>query len=364
MYDVEIESQKVQVTFQDETVLSGLAPVLTLDDGSVIRPDLVDRSSDERSDPLGNFVLYRLTYRDAGETLELTLSFKAYAETMVVSAGFSSLKGGGIGSRAKGLAAFGGLRLDVQGMGDVRGLMANYLHKDWWTRPHFGADIRALPPRTQSVVWRTGGLYHHLLAVADDVLKTEMSGTDEGIAILTAAYAPGYWNLETVIFAISSGPSPFDLPEGNATAGMHALGTPYQLRWHKRYPEPFEYLGWCSWDAFYRQVSAEGILAKAQEFRDQEVPVRWMIVDDGWMRHVDTALTAFEPDADKFPEGFAPFIDALKGAALPDDTGVTWLGVWHTLCGYWQGIHPGSDLARDFGHRPPYHAHRQDRAGR
>ncbi len=347
MYDVEIDSQKARMTFQDETVLSGIAPVLSLDDGSVVRPDLVDHSAEEGSDRLGGYVLHRLTYRDVGETLELALTFRAYTETMVVSATFSALKGGTIGARAKGLAAFGGLRLEVDSLGDVAGLMANYLHKDWWTRPHFGADIHTIPPRTQSIVWKTGTLYHHLLAVADDVLKTEILGTDAGVAILTAAYAPGYWNLETVMFAVSSGASPFDLPERNATAGMHALGTPYQLRWKKRYPEPFEYLGWCSWNAFYRQVTAEGMLAKAQEFRDLEIPVRWMIVDDGWMRHVDTALTAFEPDADKFPEGFAPFIDALKRAPSSDDAGVAWLGVWHTLCGYWQGVHPGSDLARD-----------------
>jgi hypothetical protein len=82
-------------------------------------------------------------------------------------------------------------------------------------------------------------------------------------------------------------------------------------------------------------------MAKAQEFLDKELPVRWFIVDDGWMSHIDTHLTDFEPDPEKFPEGFGPLSEALKGGY-----GVWWLGVWHTLFGYWNGIHPESALAK------------------
>jgi hypothetical protein len=41
-------------------------------------------------------------------------------------------------------------------------------------------------------------------------------------------------------------------------------------------------LGWCTWDAFYHDVSAQGIAAGLQSFNDAGVKPRWIIIDDGW----------------------------------------------------------------------------------
>lgn len=346
MYTIESTENGLRIFGADRLIAEGICPSLTFDDGTTVFPALKDTQEMFDRDRLGASIRYAFTYSDADETFALTLTFTCYADVLVASAALLAKKEG-VGVRQKSLAAFGGLRLTVDSLGDVNGLMANYLHKDWWTRPHFDANLAALPPRTQSLLWRSGETYHHLLPVCGDVFKTELcgSGLEGGFSILTAAYTGGYSRFETVTFVLASGDNPFDLPERNVAAGMQALGKPFQTREHKRYPEPFEYLGWCSWDAFYHQVNAEGVLAKAAELQEKGLPFRWFIVDDGWMTSRETRLTTFAPDLEKFPAGFAPLIDRLK-----DEYGLEWVGVWHTLFGYWQGVDPDGPLAKTLAH--------------
>ncbi len=345
MYTIKQSGDRLTISLQEQSVVAGIRPILSLDDGTVVQPIWRTRAWQSGEDDAGTYTEQINLYKDAAETLMLTLYFRIYARSMLVWTTLAALKEDQIGVRAKGLDTYAGLRLQTEGLGEVEGLMANYLYKDWWTRPHFDPDPARLPSRTQSLVWRSDNLYHHILCIANDTFKTELGGGESGVDVLTAAYDGGYSNVTVPLFALSSDADPFVLPERNVKVGMAALGTPYQTRLHKRYPEPFEYLGWCSWDAFYRDVSAQGILDKAREFEAKALPVRWLIIDDGWLSHIDTALTAFEPDPLKFPQGFAPLAKALKGDGTTDGHGIWWLGVWHTLFGYWNGIHPQGELA-------------------
>jgi hypothetical protein len=108
----------------------------------------------------------------------------------------------------------------------------------------------------------------------------------------------------------------------------------------RKWPAMMDQLGWCSWDAFYHQVNEAGIRAKAAEFVQQGVPVRWMIIDDGWLQTKDQRLMAFSEDREKFPSGFKAFITELKTTY-----GIRQVGVWHSFAGYWGGVHPESTLA-------------------
>ncbi len=344
MYTIKRTDQGLGIFLGTTVVMDGLYPEITLDDGLRIKPKLVDEETVEGHDRWGDFNYAVFTYSDEHKALLLALGFRSYSDVLVVDVTYTQGSGDSIGRRPPGLAAHNGLRIHVGNLADLQGLMANYLFKDWWTRPSFETDLIQLPGRIQSLVWKATRRYHHLLPVCDRVLKTELQGGDEGLEIATAAYDDGYCNLSAVMFALASDEDPFVLPDRTAVAGMQALGMPDRARWHRRYPEPFEYLGWCSWDAFYREVSAEGVKAKAQELVEKDVPIRWFIIDDGWLSQKEGRLTSFEPDAIRFPGGFAPLADALK-----DTYGLQWLGVWHTLFGYWQGVHPTSELSCTFG---------------
>ena len=115
------------------------------------------------------------------------------------------------------------------------------------------------------------------------------------------------------------------------------------MRRERRILEMFRYLGWCSWDAFYRDVSEEGIRQKADELSKKQVPVRWMVIDDGWMSmdKNEELLVDFAPDRKKFPEGFHRMTEGLR-----EKNGIRWFGVWHAMGGSWGGIVPESGLAQ------------------
>ncbi len=134
-----------------------------------------------------------------------------------------------------------------------------------------------------------------------------------------------------------------------------ALAGVGRLRHDKTYPEVFDHLGWCSFEEFKLEID-EGIITDAiHRLAKASVPVRWVLVDDG---HVDDgssskspvlqtqegaadlisdALTARRlhsaaPHPDKFPNGWAPIVDATA------NTRIRWLGLWLNFNGYWGGI--------------------------
>ncbi|SFE19166.1 Raffinose synthase or seed imbibition protein Sip1 [Paenibacillus catalpae] len=224
----------------------------------------------------------------------------------------------------------------------IEGLMANYQHKDWWTRPHFDTDPARLPERTQSVVWRTAGGFYHLLPVVGAVWRTDAAGTEDGFALRLSAYESGRRKCETLAFAISAGDEPYRLVQSNVDAALKALDYPTLPRESKTYPELLDRLGWCSWDAFYHKVDEAGLLAKAEELQKLGLPVGWVMIDDGWSEVKDGKLVAFEADPVKFPGGLKRTVSALK-----ERYGIRHVGVWHTIAGYWGGIHEDSTIARD-----------------
>jgi len=234
-----------------------------------------------------------------------------------------------------------GVAVRLRELPGLAGLMANYQHKDWWTRPYFGEDPSCLPPRTQSLLWRThGGDFRHLLPVCGDVFRADLQGERDGISCSVSAGQGGFTACVTTAFVVAAGSDPYALAEDNAAFALRAAGLPGKPRAEKSYPDVLEYLGWCSWDAFYHAVNAEGLVAKTRELADAGVPVRWVMIDDGWSEvSTDKRLRSYDADPLKFPDGLAPVIEAIKRIG-----GVRWVGVWHAIAGYWGGIDPDGEL--------------------
>lgn len=145
----------------------------------------------------------------------------------------------------------------------------------------------------------------------------------------------------TPVLLVAEGREPYALIHACMTLLREQLGT-FRLAEEKPFLAP-DTLGWCTWDAFYHDVSAEKVLAGLQSFRDTGVPVGWCILDDGWLHHEREQLLTFRPDPAKFPGGLAPVIAQAKAEGL-----VELFGVWHTFHGYWCGIHPEGELGRRY----------------
>jgi len=126
-----------------------------------------------------------------------------------------------------------------------------------------------------------------------------------------------------------------------AAATCPQLKGSLRLREDKPYPEPFSYLGWCSWE-FYRHseerkdyppLGSDGVCALIRDFVKLGKPVRWMLIDNGHFN----GNTDFSPKQKQWPEGYKPLAEART------DEGVKWIGIWYAFMG--GGKHPYSGAA-------------------
>lgn len=100
----------------------------------------------------------------------------------------------------------------------------------------------------------------------------------------------------------------------------------------KIYPEPFKYLGWCSWEQYKKNISSKRLKKRPENWRHPRPrPVdaggRW-IPDPG-----KASAGQFPAPAGQFPRGWP----------APDETQkpqMKWMGLWHCYYGLWNGIHP------------------------
>ncbi|NWK55026.1 hypothetical protein HW115_05360 [Verrucomicrobiaceae bacterium N1E253] len=94
-----------------------------------------------------------------------------------------------------------------------------------------------------------------------------------------------------------------------------------KLRENKTYPEMFQYLGWCSWEHFRKNINEKKLVEAFHTLEANALPIRYMLVDDGHFAR-DTLL----PNT-AFPNGYKPLTD------LRNDEGIKWVGMWHALLG-------------------------------
>lgn len=217
-------------------------------------------------------------------------------------------------------------------------ITAMYLFNEWWTRPAFVSGFQEIPDFTQVAFFKYKNRFACFVPMVGKEFKTYMvGGTETEICLEMTAYSGGQKEIAEPLYLLAEG--------STLTEAVHrafvwlAEYKGIRMRKKRRIPEMFQFLGWCSWDAFYKEVSEEKIRQKAQELMEKNVPVRWMIIDDGWLSVQDELLYDFSPDEEKFPNGFKNMIRDIKTLGS-----IRWFGVWHALGGYWGGILKGSSL--------------------
>jgi len=146
---------------------------------------------------------------------------------------------------------------------------------------------------------------------------------------------------EIPVLSIGFSKDIYKLIPGTIRQSFSAMGIRDNLRELKKKPEMYNYLGWASWNAFMQNLSEEKILASAKSFQEANIPVKWFLIDDGWLDVTNNKLNSYKPDKKKFPHEFKSLTSTLKSKF-----GISDVGVWHTLNGYWEGINPEGELAK------------------
>lgn len=220
-------------------------------------------------------------------------------------------------------------------------MTALYLHRDWWTRPAFVQRWEELPERTQCVYLEYEDGYGCLMLLAGERFKANAKGMEKGkLCLNMTAYKGGQSGFSEPVFVWAKKNTVYEAVHTCAEAAAKETGA--LLKEEKTYPKMFDYLGWCSWDAFYTDISEEKVLAKGNELKEKQVPVHWMLLDDGWQSVREQRMYDLMPEKEKFPDGFADMVRRLK-----EDSSIEHVGVWHALGGYWGGIEPGSEAHRE-----------------
>ena len=230
-------------------------------------------------------------------------------------------------------------------------------HSSFWCRPVWGDDPAGLPEVVQEVIFRREGDYLVILALCGDTFKTALTGTPEGAALRLYAGVTDAECREQPVCVALAGDEPLSLMLDAARAAAEVLHLP--MRRDKTVHDLFNTLGWCSWDAMQIRVSEAGMLQKAAEFREKNVPVQYAIFDDMWAdvprlnaiphdapyREMveemhQSKMRRFEGDPVRFPHGMKAAVEALRAAGIPH------AGIWFPTTGYWSGMEPGGEADR------------------
>jgi raffinose synthase len=243
---------------------------------------------------------------------------------------------------------------------------ACHRYEPYWMKPCAGERLREVPPETQSLLARlTDGTFLLVVPLVGELTRFSLRGrADDTLALVGEtgdAFTPTNGGLAMYI---AVGTDPFELARRGAAAVNERLGTG-KLRRDKPYPQGFDEFGWCTWDAFYQEVSEANVLRGLESFRALGVEPKFLILDDGWQTTAqrptgEKRLTGFGAN-EKFPGGLRALVERAKR-----DYGIRTFVVWHAMQGYWGGVDGGAfphygvvEQTRQFGedvlfHVPPF----------
>jgi hypothetical protein len=317
---------------------------LRLAGGAAVSGELEAAGQDAGTDAAGAFERQRFRLKPSGEARGVksaVLEVRRY-QTSGALVAWLDYEGPALAPR-EGVQLVSSLDRFARGMATKR-------FKIYWTAPVFFSDYRFLGPANQLMLWRqTEGPEYHLLVplagggMVGEVGVSEIEWRPE-FRVAASSYDPDFAPRRVPLFAYAAGSDPYKLPRAAYETAFAATEQYGRLRWQKGYPEVFKRLGWCSWNAYGQAVTADKVLASVRSIREKQIPLGFVLVDDGWLSVKDQKLTAFDADASKFPGGIAALARRLR-----EEYGVAHVGVWHTFQGYWNGVEPDSGVAREHG---------------
>lgn len=220
-----------------------------------------------------------------------------------------------------------------------------------WAQPFYRRDLKHMPRNVQFLLWQyPNGEYGAMIPLVGGGMRCLIGGEDGRLKVSASSNVSGFIPSRIPVLAASRGKDVYQVVRALYEYGMDMMGNPGKLRVQKEFPPVFEYLGWCSFNAHFLDLSEEKILAHAQSFKAHNFPVGFILIDEGWQSierpdpraggQPRAYLMDFEADRTRFPGGLARTVKRIK------ETGVRHVGVWHACTGYWWGVFADSDLAR------------------
>ncbi|KAE8687098.1 putative galactinol--sucrose galactosyltransferase 2 [Hibiscus syriacus] len=270
---------------------------------------------------------------------------------------------------------------------DVR-FMSCFRFKLWWMAQKMGDQGKDIPLETQFLLVETKEgshldstgetqiVYTVFLPLIDGPFRAVFQGNQNDE--LELCLESGDADIKASSFRhsvyIHAGTDPFStITEAIKAVKLH-LKT-FRQRQEKKLPEIVDYFGWCTWDAFYQDVTQEGVEAGLESLAAGGTPAKFVIIDDGWQsvggdtHGEDTSSSTDQAETKQQPllrltgikenEKFQTKDDPTSGIKnivniAKEKHGLKFVYVWHAITGYWGGVRPGVKEMGGYGSKIRY----------
>ncbi|KAJ4792602.1 Raffinose synthase family protein [Rhynchospora pubera] len=255
---------------------------------------------------------------------------------------------------------------------DVR-FLSCFRFKLWWMAQKMGSKGSEIPHETQFLLLESkptsdqeDELYTVFLPLVEGPFRASLQGnTNDDLELciesgdvdtLSASFS------HAIFVGTAKKSDPFEAISGAVAAVKSHLKT-FRTRAEKKLPGIVDYFGWCTWDAFYFDVTQEGVEAGLRSLSDGGAPPRFVIIDDGWQSTEPDQQAESNPiqrltgikENNKFQVkgdqqvGIENIVKKAK-----EKYGLKYVYVWHAITGYWGGVRPGVVEMESYGSQMQY----------
>jgi raffinose synthase len=232
---------------------------------------------------------------------------------------------------------------------DYKEGIAFYRYKPWnsWTKPtKISSPDKLEAYDNQCYYWQyKDNTYGVMIPINGYGYRTTLGSSQQYFGSKAISNVDGHTSETVPSMVIGFGEDLYALMADVYETAMEFMGTPENLVKNKKFPEPLEYIGWCTWNAsaLGSNLNEETVINGVNSFTKNNFPLGWVLIDDGWFDQQGSRLRSMKPDPKKFPQGFRPLVDKLK-----NEYHLKHVGVWHALNGYWNGLDPTSPLGERY----------------
>ena len=204
-----------------------------------------------------------------------------------------------------------------------------------WMEPLVGKMVEEMPGEIQYLMVKCGDVYFAFFALVDGALRACFEGGKDGVLRLNVTSGDSQTTAQSMCgFYIGAGKNPYRVIEKAAQEIQTKLRS-FRLRAEKALPKFMEYIGWCTYNAFYDKFTDKKLTDVLRNFTEHGFHPGFILLDDGWQSKsiMGRNMVAFEENRNKFPRGLKGFIAQAK-----KDFGVCDVLMWHTYAGWWAGV--------------------------
>ncbi|KAL5719739.1 galactinol--sucrose galactosyltransferase [Ranunculus cassubicifolius] len=263
--------------------------------------------------------------------------------------------------------------LHVFPIGTLEGqrFMCCFRFKLWWMTQRMGTNGRDVPFETQFMLVESKDensleedsptIYTVFLPLLEGPFRAVLQGNNKNEIELCLESGDDDVQTDQGLHLVymHAGTNPFEVIN-QAVKGVEKHMQTFHHREKKKTPAFLDWFGWCTWDAFYTDVTAEGVHEGLRSLSEGGTPPRFVIIDDGWQQIGNENMEAKDCSVQEGAQ-FASRLTGIKENEKFQKNGrnndqspglkhvvdeakqhhnVKYVYVWHALAGYWGGVKP------------------------